>query len=161
MTKSMKNSNSRLGIALFSFTRVRFYIGQVADALCYLHDTNLIYREYSAAMSKSEHFHSLKAENVCLKPNGYVKLTDFGLVLKRRPGQQTQKFGRCGTYEYFAPEMAADLEYNEKIDWWALGTQLLDAIGVMSAPRRAYLCSIDGLHAISGRVLGGAHESNR
>ena len=63
----------------------------------------------------------LKPENILIDKDGYIKLTDFGLVkvgLKKE--SVTSTF--CGTPEYIAPEMIEGEEYGMAVDWWALGT---------------------------------------
>ena len=51
----------------FSENRVRFYAGQIALALGYLHKSNIYYRD-------------LKPENILLGTDGYILLADFGLA---------------------------------------------------------------------------------
>lgn len=56
---------------------VKFIAGCVILALECLHDNNYMYRD-------------LKPENVLIFQDGYVKLTDFGLVKKSVEGQKSQ-----------------------------------------------------------------------
>ena len=57
----------------FSEERVKFYAGQIVVALGYLHDNNIMHRD-------------LKLENMMVDGDGYLKLIDFGLSKKIRPG---------------------------------------------------------------------------
>lgn len=51
----------------FSEDKTRFYAAQIALALGYLHESNIIYRD-------------LKPENILLNDDGYIMLADFGLA---------------------------------------------------------------------------------
>jgi hypothetical protein len=65
----------------------RFYLSEIACALEYLHDRDIIYRD-------------LKTENVMLDSEGHVRLIDFGLSkLNMQPGVLTNTF--CGTGKTF------------------------------------------------------------
>ena len=50
-----------------------------------------------------------------------VKICDFGWVADDIHRKRTTF---CGTYEYMAPEMIAQIPYDYKIDIWALGILL-------------------------------------
>jgi len=68
-------------------------------AIEYLHQNNIIYREYNIPI-----YISLKPENVLLDKDGYVRITDFGLS-KRNVQSEKDAFSVCGTPEYLAPEI--------------------------------------------------------
>lgn len=98
----------------FSEDRTRFYIGEIALALKYLHSQGVIYRD-------------LKLENLLLDRNGHVKITDFGLCKDNvRFGDSTNTF--CGTPEYLAPEVVEDKEYDFSVDWWGMGCVMYEMI---------------------------------
>ena len=61
----------------------------------------------------------MKAENLLIDDEGYVKIIDFGFCKKLSLGQQTQTL--CGTPEYLAPELLHEADYGTAVDWWALG----------------------------------------
>ena len=84
----------------------RFYAVQVALAIGYLHDKNIIYRD-------------LKPENILMDEDGYLCLTDFGLAKILESGQQANTF--CGTPDYLAPEILSDTGHSFPVDWWAIG----------------------------------------
>jgi serine/threonine protein kinase len=87
----------------FCQERVCFYVAQIALALDYLHNSNILYRD-------------LKPENILLDRDGYIKLADFGLA---KFADHSTTF--CGTPEYIAPEMLSGSGYDKTADWWALG----------------------------------------
>eukprot|EP00968_Pinguiococcus_pyrenoidosus_P029071 scaffold8290_cov258-Pinguiococcus_pyrenoidosus.AAC.2 len=76
---------------------VRFYVGEIALALEFLHSVDIIHRD-------------LKPENLLLARDGHVCLTDFGLAkelptLTSEEDDDNRTRTICGTTEYMAPEM--------------------------------------------------------
>jgi tRNA A-37 threonylcarbamoyl transferase component Bud32 len=86
----------------------------IARELCYglvaLHDRNLIHRD-------------IKLANILLSTSGAVKICDFGLLYKCRPGEPCRM--ASGTLKYFSPERL-DNSYGPKADIWALGIILFE-----------------------------------
>ncbi|KIH69142.1 kinase domain protein [Ancylostoma duodenale] len=98
----------------FSEARTRFYAAQIASALGYLHENNIIYRD-------------LKPENLLLDKDGYLVLTDFGLCKEgMTPNTLTSTF--CGTPEYLAPEIILKKPYDITVDWWCLGSVVYEML---------------------------------
>lgn len=96
----------------FSLERVRLYGAQLALAIGYLHERGIIHRD-------------LKPENILINRNGYLKLTDFGLVKGgMTKGKTTETF--CGTPNYVAPEMIVGEPYDKAVDWWAFGNLIYE-----------------------------------
>ena len=89
----------------------RFYCAQVVTAFEYLHSRNLIYRD-------------LKPENLLVDSEGYLKLTDFGLVKLCLYKTYTV----CGTPEYMAPEVLLNKGHGSGVDWWTLGVFLYELL---------------------------------
>ncbi|TFK57243.1 kinase-like protein [Heliocybe sulcata] len=85
---------------------VRTYVGQIADALAFLHSKGIVHRD-------------VKDENVVLGPKGRCILIDFGSSgLVKRGGWDTFS----GTLDYAGPEILRGERYQGKEqDVWAFG----------------------------------------
>ncbi|KAK6751268.1 hypothetical protein RB195_002943 [Necator americanus] len=84
----------------------RFYCAAAIEALQYLHDRQIVYRD-------------LKPENMLLDRGGYPKLVDFGFAKRIGPEGRTWTF--CGTAEYVPPEIVLNKGHDTSLDIWALG----------------------------------------
>ena len=69
---------------------------------------------------------SLKAENILINADGYIKLSDFGL--SSLDAFEEKAFHICGTLDYLAPEMLEKKGYDYRIDWWTLGCVLYEMV---------------------------------
>ncbi|SPO40932.1 probable protein kinase A, catalytic subunit [Pseudozyma flocculosa] len=78
----------------------KFYAAEVALAIDYLHQNNIVYRD-------------LKPENILLGADGHLKITDFGFA-KYVPDVT---WTLCGTPDYLAPEIVSSKGYNKSVDW--------------------------------------------
>jgi len=85
---------------------IRSYLGQLADALCFLHSRGIVHRD-------------VKDENVILGPSGKCILIDFGSSgLVKSGGWDTFS----GTLDYAGPEILRGERYHGKEqDVWAFG----------------------------------------
>ncbi|KAJ7706125.1 kinase-like domain-containing protein [Mycena rosella] len=85
---------------------IRSYLGQIADALAFLHSRGIVHRD-------------IKDENVVLAPDGKCILIDFGSSgLVKRGGWDTFS----GTLDYAGPEILRGERYEGKEqDVWAFG----------------------------------------
>lgn len=101
---------------------------QIAGALATAHKAGIIHRD-------------IKPENVMVRPDGYVKVLDFGLAkltdtTGKTPSGNVEIVpsdvnhtvpGRImGTVSYMAPEQAEGLETDARTDIWALGVILYE-----------------------------------
>lgn len=102
---------------------------QIAGALAAAHKAGIIHRD-------------IKPENIMLRPDGYVKVLDFGLAKltdATRKNQSGNNFAPSGlnetlpgmimgTVAYMSPEQAEGLETDARTDIWALGVILYEMI---------------------------------
>jgi serine/threonine protein kinase len=88
------------------------YFIQVASAVYFLHENNLIHRD-------------IKPENLLIDKHDNIKLCDFGWCVDMSKGS---RITFCGTYEYMAPEIIQEMPYNKSIDVWSLGILLYELI---------------------------------
>ncbi|XP_047410695.1 sperm motility kinase 2B-like [Sciurus carolinensis] len=88
----------------------RRVLRQVACAVAYCLKQGMAHRE-------------LKPENIMVDAAGHIKLIDFGLSARFRPGQKLHNF--WGTLAYLAPEIVLRQEYEgPPADVWSLGVRL-------------------------------------
>ncbi len=98
---------------------------QVADALAAAHEAGLVHRD-------------LKPENVMVRPDGYVKVLDFGLVKlieRSLPEKETLNDPRMtnpgmvlGTAAYMSPEQASGIEVDHRSDLFSLGVLMYELL---------------------------------
>src|SRR6267142_709512 len=101
---------------------------QVASALAAAHDAGVVHRD-------------IKPENIMLRPDGYVKVLDFGiakLIEQRvasddRTGEtravlQTRLGLVLGTAHYMSPEQARGQKVDARSDIWSLGVVIYEMI---------------------------------
>ena len=94
-------------------------IAQVAEALGAAHQSGIIHRD-------------VKPDNVMVRPDGYAKVLDFGLVklteVKSSPGvtAHTQLGVAMGTLAYMSPEQASGEAVDHRTDIWSLGVVLYE-----------------------------------
>src|SRR5262249_40629829 len=98
---------------------------QVASALAAAHAAGIIHRD-------------IKPENVMLRPDGYVKVLDFGLAKQAEP--ETENSGAnlsqlntdpgiiMGTVNYMSPEQARGITVDTRTDIFSLGVALYEML---------------------------------
>lgn len=84
-------------------------LAQIASALAAVHRAGIVHRD-------------LKPENIMLRPDGIVKLIDFGLARLSVAGTfQTEQGIVVGTYAYMAPEQLSGAETDARSDVYSYG----------------------------------------
>src|SRR5258707_2612393 len=102
---------------------------QVASALAAAHETGIVHRD-------------IKPENIMLRPDGYVKVLDFGIAklaesafaqaTADRAGSmtlaETNLGSILGTVRYMSPEQARGAPVDKGTDIWSLGVVLYEMV---------------------------------
>lgn len=97
---------------------------QLCDALGYLHSRNLIYRD-------------MKPANVILRPNGTLKIVDFGIMRTYKPNQAGDTC--ClGTKGYAAPEQFGGSQTDARTDIFGLGMTMFRLVTGINPTKPPY-----------------------
>src|SRR5438093_2053652 len=101
---------------------------QVASALAAAHETGIVHRD-------------IKPENIMLRPDGYVKVLDFGiakLAEEELPAAmprdealllvETNLGSILGTVRYMSPEQSCGVPVDKRTDIWSLGVVLYEMV---------------------------------
>jgi eukaryotic-like serine/threonine-protein kinase len=101
---------------------------QAAGALAAAHEAGIVHRD-------------IKPENLMLRPDGYVKVLDFGLakLVEQRPAEvnslaptvaklDTEPGVLLGTVQYMSPEQARGLQVDSRSDIFSLGVVLYEMV---------------------------------
>ena len=101
---------------------VRKIVGQLADALQYVHDRGVIHRD-------------LKPSNVMLSDSGQLKLLDFGIASVDRTLESNEttittlhSLECLGTPRYMAPEQFGPRVPDHRVDWYGLACIAYEAL---------------------------------
>ena len=94
---------------------------QVGAALAAAHARGLVHRD-------------IKPENVMRRPDGYVKVLDFGLAKLTAQVSGDREFATIpglvmGTPQYMSPEQVRGQELDARSDIWSLGVLLYEMVG--------------------------------
>lgn len=85
----------------------RYYIFHIMNGIRYLHNHQILHRD-------------LKLGNIFLADNLIVKIGDFGLATRILSLNDHRK-NRCGTLNYYAPEVLLGNGYSFEVDIWCMG----------------------------------------
>ena len=102
---------------------------QVASALAAAHEAGIVHRD-------------IKPENIMLRPDGYVKVLDFGIAKLAEQEVPASDGGRAesvslvetnlgsilGTVRYMSPEQARGAPVDKRTDIWSLGVVLYEMV---------------------------------
>ncbi len=95
---------------------------QTAEALAEAHKAGIIHRD-------------IKPENIMVRPDGYVKVLDFGLAKLIEPDlnnpaitAQTMKGAIIGTLAYMSPEQISGDKIDQRTDLWSLSVVLYEML---------------------------------
>src|SRR5947207_2473722 len=102
---------------------------QVASALAAAHETGVVHRD-------------IKPENIMLRPDGYVKVLDFGIakLTEQRPASDHYEVGTTavlqtrpglvlGTGRYMYPAQTRGKKVDARSDIWSLGVVFYEMVG--------------------------------
>ncbi|MCW2578822.1 MAG: pknA [Blastococcus sp.] len=90
-------------------------ISQSADGLSAAHKAGVVHRD-------------IKPGNLMVRPDGVVKLTDFGIAQARDATPLTRTGMVVGTAQYLSPEQAQGLEVNAASDVYSLGVVAFECL---------------------------------
>ncbi|MBQ9013927.1 MAG: Stk1 family PASTA domain-containing Ser/Thr kinase [Bacilli bacterium] len=88
---------------------------QLLDAIASAHDSYIIHRD-------------IKPQNIMIKDNGLVKITDFGIAMALNSGALTQTNSVMGSVHYLPPEQASGKGSTIRSDIYSLGILMFEML---------------------------------
>ena len=86
---------------------------QICDAIAYAHHKKIIHRD-------------IKPHNIIVRPDGQIKVTDFGIARAASETTMTHTGSIMGTVHYLSPEQAKGEIADQRSDIYALGVLLYE-----------------------------------
>ncbi|WP_229711303.1 Stk1 family PASTA domain-containing Ser/Thr kinase [Pectinatus frisingensis] len=111
--ETLKNKIQREG--QLSIRDVLDISGQICEALEHAHSHNLIHCD-------------IKPHNILLKPNGQVKVADFGIARAASSSTMTYSGNVVGSVHYISPEQAQGNAITPKSDIYSLGVVIYEML---------------------------------
>lgn len=90
-------------------------MSQLTSAIACAHDSNIIHRD-------------IKPQNVLIKEDGIVKITDFGIAMALNSNELTQTNSVMGSVHYLPPEQANGKGATVKSDIYSLGIVMFELL---------------------------------
>ena len=120
--ETLREKLNRDGLSVLEAVRIA---EQVASALATAHEAHIIHRD-------------IKPENIMIRPDGIVKILDFGLAKSAPPETgaedktlkmvQTEAGIVLGSVRYMSPEQARGKPVDQRTDIWSLGVVLYESV---------------------------------
>jgi serine/threonine protein kinase len=107
-----------------NLSRILDIVAQVASALSAAHAAGIVHRD-------------IKPENIMVRPDGYVKVLDFGIAKLTDTAlsdsdaitlMNTEEGTIIGTIRYMSPEQVRGLSVDARTDIWSLGVMLYEMV---------------------------------
>ncbi|ELP92705.1 serine/threonine protein kinase, putative [Entamoeba invadens IP1] len=95
-----------------SLKLIAFVCDETLKALTFLHSNHCVHRD-------------IKSDNILLKKDGSVKLSDFGYAAQLTK-QKSCRTSIVGTPYWMPPELIRSQKYDEKVDVWSLGIMCME-----------------------------------
>ena len=92
-----------------------YFLTQILRALQHAHDKGIVHRD-------------IKPQNIMLKSDGSIKVTDFGIARFSRSETRTMTDGAIGSVHYISPEQAKGSITNAKTDIYSVGVILYEML---------------------------------
>ena len=111
--KTLKNLVKKRGA--LTLPEIIDIMTQLTSAIACAHDSNIIHRD-------------IKPQNVLIKENGIVKITDFGIAMALNSNELTQTNSVMGSVHYLPPEQANGRGATVKSDIYSLGIVMFELL---------------------------------
>ena len=92
-----------------------YFLTQILRALQHAHDKGIVHRD-------------IKPQNIMLKSDGTIKVTDFGIARFSRSETRTMTDGAIGSVHYISPEQAKGSITDAKTDLYSVGVILYEML---------------------------------